>query len=167
MVGKKAQNIGIKELGQQAANFAIRSFDLVIFVGCHFSATQAGNNYTNISKSQEFVHINIDEEELKDLFVKKKHTKLLLDSNYFFQKIIEFNLSRSLGHLNWPNFLEELSEELSPKKCVSKLNIENYANPHKFINDLYSNLKKEDIVVIDGGGCSLCWISMPQKCRIY
>lgn len=156
LVGKKAQNVGIVGVsGQQAANFAIRSSDLVIFVGCHFSATQAGNNYTNISKSQEFVHINIDKEELKDLFVKKKHTKLLLDSNYFFQKIIEFNLSRSLGHLNWPNFLEELSEELSPKKCVSKLNIENYANPHKFINDLYSNLKKDDIVVIDGGGCAL------------
>ena len=58
-------NVGLIGVsGQQASNFAIRASDLVIFVGCHFSVTQSGNNYTNISKSQEFIYVNIDNEEL-------------------------------------------------------------------------------------------------------
>ena len=156
LVGNKAPNIGIIGVsGQQASNFAIRASDLVVFVGCHFSVTQAGNNYTNISKSQEFIYVNIDEEELNDLFVKNKNIKIITDSSIFIERIINSKKSVIRRSSNWVDFLQELSHDLSPKKCVEELSCENYANPHKFIYELYSRLNKHDIVVVDGGGCAL------------
>mgnify|MGYP001363979645 CR=1 FL=1 len=156
IVGKKALNVGILGVnGQQASNFAIRASDLIVFIGCHFSVTQAGNNYTKISKSQEFVYVNIDEEELNNLFVKNNHTKLIMDSNIFMKQIIKSEKFISKRSSGWFDFLKDLAGDLSPKKCVDKLSCENYANPHKFISKLYSKLNSQDVVVIDGGGCAL------------
>ena len=155
VVGGKAFNVGIIGVsGQQAANLAVRAADLVVFIGCHFSVTQAGNNYTNISKSQEFVFVNIDNEELNNLFVENKNIKIITDSNFFLEKISKSRISQKQSS-KWFNFLKNLSEDLSPKKCIEELNCVNFANPHKFIYNLYSKLNNKDIVVIDGGGCAL------------
>ena len=156
LVGSKANHIGIIGVsGQQAANFAIRASDLVIFVGCHFSATQAGNNYTKISQSQKFFYVNIDDAELSDLFVKNNHSKILSNTSYFLEKVCSFSEIKNEFFNKWKNFLSEVSDDLSPNNCVDKLDITGYSNPHKFIFELYSHLNSDDLVVVDGGGCAL------------
>ena len=156
LVGTKANHIGIIGVsGQQAANFAVRASDLVVFVGCHFSATQAGNNYTKISQSQKFFYVNIDDAELNELFVKNNHSKILSNASYFLEKISSFNKIKNKFFTKWTNLLSEVSDDLSPYNCVDKLDIAGYSNPHRFIFELYSRLNSDDLVVVDGGGCAL------------
>lgn len=154
IVGKKANNIGIVGMsGQQAANLALRISDLAIFINCHFSATQAGNNYTTISQSQKFCYINIDLNELNNLFIKNNSSFINIDSSTFLQTIVKKNLTGD--YTKWNDFCSEISDNLSPLNCSQRLDIKNYANPHKFIAKLYSKLNSDDTVIIDGGGCAL------------
>lgn len=153
-IGDKANNIGIIGMsGQQAANLALRISDLVIFIGCHFSATQAGNNYTKISNSQKFFYINIDLQELQNLFIQNNSSFINVDSSTFLRNIVKEKITGN--YKKWNNYCSEISNNLSPLNCSERLNIQGYANPHKFLSILYSKLNSEDSVVIDGGGCAL------------
>lgn len=158
IVGNNANNIGIIGVsGQQAANFIIRAADLVVFINSHYSSTQAGNNYTPISKNQKFIYINCDSQEIKNLFVKIKSILIKCDSEKFLKLFLNSIKNEVLNKslIPWSSFSSKLAGELAPDKCAEHLNKKYFLNPHKVISDIYKDLNYKDTVVIDGGGCAL------------
>lgn len=157
-INSSANNVGIIGMsGQQSANLMLRISDLVIIIGCHLSATQTGNNYNPISKSQKLIYINIDKNELNNLLIKNNSEHIVSDGKDFINSFLKYqnDYISSFSSKNWNDFCYEVKSDLSPIKCAEKLSIDSYVNPHLFISYVYSNLSENDCVVIDGGGCAL------------
>lgn len=158
IVNNQANNVGIIGVsGHQSANLAIRAADYVLFIGCHFSSTQAGNNYKKISNSQRFVYINIDKSEMEHLFIKNKSEYYICDSRIFVNELLSLPITKNPKNscFNWNNFINNISDDLSPVQSVSILKDKLFVSPHQFICDVYKKLESNDYVVIDGGGTAL------------
>jgi len=143
--------------GQPSANFAVRSADQVIFIGCHFSITQSGNKYTPLCDDQQLTFINNDIHELTYLANPGKSFTVQSDINKFIEYFIE-NFPELLYQnqiSNWKSALMQITSDLSPTNACRSSTNAHYANPHLLITTFYSRLKTRDTVVIDGGGCAL------------
>ena len=155
---EKLLNVGIIGMsGQLAANIAVRASDQLIFLGCHFSTTQSGNSYKAFSKSQSANFVNIDNEETANLVNEINSEIILTDVESFMKKFIEISFDKYYSNRidNWNDFLIEITNLTSPEIACNSRFIENFVNPHLFLNTLYKQLDEADCVVIDGGGTAL------------
>lgn len=146
--------------GQPSANYSIRAADCVIFLGCHFSITQSGSNYQSLSNRQEFIFINIDDNELNLLASAYASTVVKANVNefleYFSGCLRDFDFSLNANYrTKWRDHISIISQSLSPMNAVQLLSKQSQLNPHYFICSLYNELSERDLVVIDGGGCAL------------
>ena len=153
-------NIGIIGVsGQPAANYAVRKSDCLVFIGSHFSVTQSGNSYQALTSNQAMIYVNIDQGELDNLSNKAETiAKIKMDGNIFLNKILDKCPELEKNYVNresWNKHLKCVGDELSPWNAYTYHRDEKYLNPHEYISMLYSKLKEDDCVVIDGGGCAL------------
>lgn len=146
--------------GQPSANYSVRASDYVVFVGCHFSVTQAGANYKALSDKQTLVFINVDTNELELLADTENTLKLNIDANLFISDFLNYARNASVdlqseSRKSWITQIEKVAKLISPESAAKLMSHEKEANPHSFLCSLYKRLGDKDIVVIDGGGCAL------------
>jgi len=146
--------------GQPAANYSIRASDCVVFIGCHFSITQSGANYSPIAKNQSCIFINIDQEELLHAPAHLDPVLVNADANdfleFFVDNINHFDFSsNSLRRREWILYTQQIVSALSPQRASLLVNSGDRLSPHRFFCALYAKLRESDLVVIDGGGCAL------------
>lgn len=146
--------------GQPSANYSIRAADYVVFIGCHFSVTQAGNNYKALSDKQTLVFVNIDKNELEMIDISENTLKLEIDANLFIHDFLNYTRTAGVGlqsecRKSWISHIKRVAKLISPESAAKLLTLDEKVNPHSFLCSLYKRLEDIDIVVIDGGGCAL------------
>lgn len=146
--------------GQPSANYSIRASDCLVFLGCHFSITQSGANFEPLRHSQTHIYINIDQSELDHTSSSCSPLLVKADANDFLEYFIEntdkFDSTlNAANRINWTQYIEHLTDVLSPQRAAHLLNTDESLNPHGFLCSLYQKLSQDDLVVIDGGGCAL------------
>ena len=144
---KNKFNLGIIGMsGQAGANKAVFNSDLIICLGTHLAIPHTTTLFANYATKAKKIFINIDQNQLKNLNLKSDLSICTDINNFinFFQNKKfnnkQYDIIDKFKKLNWKK----------PDSTASK-----YVNSNIFFRKLTKIIKKNDAIVVDGGGTAL------------
>ncbi len=149
-------------VGDRAGNFAVRSADLVIVLGCRLNIRQISYNWDSFAPKAMLVMIDIDKNEIEKTTLKVDlglHYNLKDFLSGLKTEIEDYNInSKHLFFRNWCN-------DLTKKFPISTKNhylSDSPVNPYAFFNELYLNVTKKDTVVLGNGSACVMGLQSAQ-----
>lgn len=138
-------------VGNRAGNFAVQNSDCLIVLGCRLNIRLVSYNWENFAKNAFKIGVDIDLEELNKPTV-NYDSKINIDLKQFFKTALEIIKKDKY-------FFNKDSWGLKTKYWLSKYpiclpeywNLKDKVNPYCFIDSLFDNLSKDDIVVCANG----------------
>lgn len=137
----------IGSYGNRCANLALSESDCVIAVGARLTNRQVGNLKEEFVKNKKIIHVDIDEEELKNNRLKNRMIVNTSAKKFFIEldKIAsEIKISEK-----WLEYLKKIKNKFSQQRDID-LFIENKL-PYDFLNALNNYTKRNDIITVDIG----------------
>jgi len=134
-------------IGTRAGNFVVQNADLVLILGSRLNIRQVSYNWQSFARNAKKIWVDIDPAEFKKPYV-KPDTALVADLKLFIPALIkQLSLqSWKVAHVKWVNWCADINQRFSPKPTDYPISKE-AINPYHFIAQLFSELKKDDIVV--------------------
>lgn len=136
-------NLGlIGSYGNRYGNFAISKCDLLIVLGSRLDSRQTGTNIELFAKDSYIIHVDIDENELRE----KVNTDLCINSdlNSFLESLFKYDIQVDL--FDWYNVLNNLKETFS-----SVIGIDGNIKVPNLIIEKLSKFVKNKITSVDVG----------------
>lgn len=133
-------NLGlIGTYGERYGNIALYMSDLLLVIGSRLDIRQTGGK-TDFMQNKTIIHVDIDEKELN--CKKFNKIKIQADANKFLEHLNSINLELNIS--NWQNKCIELKDKFSYQN-------KNYKIPNSLLNEIFVNLKENDVIVSDVG----------------
>jgi acetolactate synthase-1/2/3 large subunit len=138
-------------VGNRAGNFAVQNSDCLIVLGCRLNIRLVSYNWENFAKNAFKIGVDIDLEELNKPTV-NYDSKINIDLKQFFKIALEIIKKDKY-------FFNKDTWKLKTKYWLSKYpiclpeywNLKDKVNPYCFIDSLFDNLSKDDIIVCANG----------------
>ena len=136
-------------VGDRPGNFVVENCDLLIIFGSRLNIRQIGYNFKEFSKNSFKIMVDIDKEELN-----KKTLNIDMKLNYDLKEFLNvlnkknftFESEVHKKYLNWTkNLLKRFPVFDSTKISKNKI------NPYHFIDELFKNLKENQVIVTSDG----------------
>lgn len=148
-------------IGNRAGNFAVQLSDCVIIIGCRLNIRQVSFNWESFAKNAWKCHIDIDLDELEKPTL-STDLKVNADIKNLFErlknKLLDLSINKNKESENkkwesWRLFNKSLLKEFPG--ILPSLNKKKFLiNPYSFVNKLFKNLRRNDIIVCaDGTAC--------------
>tara|TARA_B100000029_G_scaffold490554_1_gene549699 strand:- start:486 stop:2270 length:1785 start_codon:yes stop_codon:yes gene_type:complete len=136
-------------VGDRPGNFIAENCDLLVVLGSRLNIRQIGYNFKEFSTQSFKVMVDIDEQEMN-----KKTLNIDLKLNYDLQEFLVM-LNKKAKKINSPNhvkYLKWCKNLLKEYPVFSSSQISNKkVNPYHFVNELFNQLKKNQIVITSDG----------------
>lgn len=136
-------------VGNRAGNFIVENCDLLIILGSRLNVRQIGYNFKEFSKNSFKIMVDIDKEELNKKTLNIDF-KINHDLNDFLtamnNSITQLNIKQHKKYLSWCKELN-LNFPIFRQEFTRSQKV----NPYYFVNELFKNLKENDIVVTSDG----------------
>lgn len=136
-------------VGDRPGNFIVENCDLLIILGSRLNIRQIGYNFKEFSTKSYKVMVDVDEYELN-----KKTLNIDLKLNYDLKNFItllnnKIKLLDIPQHKKYLKWCKKLSEEFPvfTSKHISSKKV----NPYHFVNELFQQTKKNQIIVTSDG----------------
>ena len=154
----------IGSYGNRCANIILSQADVVLALGARLDLRQTGNVNSEILKKIKFIHVDIDEHELKDSKIQNK-LNLHADAGEFLRNFCSRELSISP---DWINYCFNTKESYSQEKELER-NV-NVKAPYEAIGNLRLCIKEPTTFVSDVGQNQV-WVAqmlnLKNKDRLY
>ena len=133
-------NLGlIGTYGERYGNLALYMSDLLLVIGSRLDIRQTGGK-TDFLRNKTIIHVDIDEKELN--CQKFNKIKIHADANKFLEHLNSMDLKLDIS--NWQDKCAKIKEKFSYKNKI-------YKTPNVVLNEIFANLKENDVVVSDVG----------------
>jgi len=134
-------------IGTRAGNFVVQNADLLLVLGSRLNIRQTSYNWSSFASRAFKIQVDIDVSEIEKPLV-DIDLKVHADLNYFLKimhkKIKNFNNSNE--HKKWLKWAKERTK-LYPTVLDRHIEKSEKINPYHFIETLFKNLDKNDIIV--------------------
>jgi acetolactate synthase-1/2/3 large subunit len=134
-------------IGTRAGNFVVQNADLVLILGSRLNIRQVSYNWQSFARNAKKVWVDIDPAELKKPYV-KPDIALVADLKLFMPALIKQLSVKSwkAAHTKWVAWCADINERFTPRPEDYPVS-EEAINSYHFVAHLFSELKKNDIVV--------------------
>ena len=137
----------IGSYGNRSANIIFSKADLVIVLGSRLDARQIGNKSSEILDNIEFIHVDIDANELKHSKIRNKHD-VNIDLNIFLDQINK-KLPKIKQNTKWLDYINRIGGQYGQDKEIARF-VEN-KTPYNFIKQIEKHAAVSTIYTVDIG----------------
>lgn len=137
----------IGSYGNRDANILLSRSDVVLVLGSRLDLRQTGNLKSEVLKNITFIHIDLDDNELKESSLTKK-INLHCDITHFIS-LINDKIDNLIIHAEWSNFVVRIKNTYNQDQEIIRF-VEN-KSPYYFIKQLNCQFDNETIFTVDIG----------------
>lgn len=134
-------------IGTRSGNFVVQNADLLLILGSRLNIRQVSYNWQSFARNAKKIWVDIDPAEFKKPYV-RPDIALIADLRLFIPALIKQISSHSwkATHAKWVDWCADINRRFSPKPADYPIS-EEAINSYHFIAQLFSELRKDDIVV--------------------
>lgn len=134
-------------IGTRAGNFVVQNSDLVLILGSRLNIRQVSYNWQSFARNAKKIWVDIDKAEFKKPYVKADVT-IESDLKTFIPDLKAKLLGQSwkAQHQSWVDWCININTRFTPKSSDYPVS-EDAINSYHFIEELFTHLKPNDIVV--------------------
>lgn len=138
--------------GQRAGNFNVQNADTLLCIGTRLSLRQTGYEWKAFARDAFRIQIDVDQAELSKPS-SNPHFPIQCDAKSFLKEMLDqiwgssFQIS---DHSEWLNWCKERLAQfplVPSNRCTSS----DMINPYQFVQDLFSILSPDDVIVCGNG----------------
>jgi acetolactate synthase-1/2/3 large subunit len=134
-------------IGTRAGNFVVQNSDLVLILGSRLNIRQVSYNWPSFARHAKKIWVDIDPAEFNKPFV-KADLAVHSDLAGFVPNLIKLALAKGwqAKHQAWVQWCADINARFTPKSADYPVS-EKAINPYHLIEELFTHLKPNDIVV--------------------
>lgn len=134
-------------IGTRAGNFVVQNSDLVLILGSRLNIRQVSYNWQSFARNAKKIWVDIDKAEFNKPYVKADVT-IESDLKTFIPDLKSKLLGQSwkAQHQSWVDWCIDINKRFTPKSVDYPVS-EDAINSYHFIEELFTHLKPNDIVV--------------------
>ena len=134
-------------IGTRAGNFVVQNSDLVLVLGSRLNIRQVSYNWQSFARNAKKIWVDIDKAEFNKPYVKADVT-IESDLKTFIPDLKAKLLGQSwkAQHQSWVDWCIDINKRFTPKSTDYPVS-EDAINSYHFIEELFTHLKPNDIVV--------------------
>jgi acetolactate synthase-1/2/3 large subunit len=134
-------------IGTRAGNFVVQNSDLVLVLGSRLNIRQVSYNWQSFARNAKKIWVDIDKAEFNKPYVKADVT-IESDLKTFIPDLKAKLLGQSwkAQHQSWVDWCIDINKRFTPKSADYPVS-EDAINSYHFIEELFTHLKPNDIVV--------------------
>jgi acetolactate synthase-1/2/3 large subunit len=138
----------IGSYGNRCANIIFSNADVVLVLGSRLDVRQTGNKSMEILKRIQFIHVDIDDEELKENTLENK-TAIHADITDFLNMIKTSAACFYFQGKNWLQFINHIKERYSQEKDIERFTHEK--RPYLALKKIMSTAGDAAVFTVDIG----------------
>jgi acetolactate synthase-1/2/3 large subunit len=134
-------------IGTRAGNFVVQNSDLVLILGSRLNIRQVSYNWKSFARNAKKIWVDIDKAEFNKPYVRADLT-IEADLKVFIPALQNHlsNINWMAQHQSWVEWCIDINARFTPKSTDYPISLE-AINPYHFIEELFTDLKPNDIVV--------------------
>jgi acetolactate synthase-1/2/3 large subunit len=134
-------------IGTRAGNFVVQNSDLVLILGSRLNIRQVSYNWKSFARNAKKIWVDIDKAEFNKPYVNADLT-VEADLKVFIPTLQNQlrNIDWKAQHQSWVKWCIDINSRFTPKSTDYPISVE-AINPYHFIEELFTGLKPNDIVV--------------------
>jgi acetolactate synthase-1/2/3 large subunit len=134
-------------IGTRAGNFVVQNSDLVLILGSRLNIRQVSYNWQSFARNAKKIWVDIDKAEFNKPYV-KADIPIESDLKTFIPDLKAKLLGQSwrAQHQSWVDWCIDINKRFTPKSADYPVS-EDAINSYHFIEELFTYLKTNDIVV--------------------
>jgi acetolactate synthase-1/2/3 large subunit len=134
-------------IGTRAGNFVVQNSDLVLVLGSRLNIRQVSYNWQSFARNAKKIWVDIDKAEFNKPYV-KADVAIESDLKTFIPDLKAKLIGQSwkAKHESWVDWCTDINKRFTPKSADYSVS-EDAINSYHFIEELFTHLKPNDIVV--------------------
>lgn len=134
-------------IGTRAGNFVVQNSDLVLILGSRLNIRQVSYNWSSFARNAKKIWVDIDSAEFNKPYVKADQL-IQADLKDFIPGLMNkiHACDWQPQHQAWVDWCADINIRFTPKSSDYRVS-QNAINSYHFIEDLFTHLKANDIVV--------------------
>ncbi|MGL5938086.1 MAG: thiamine pyrophosphate-binding protein [Phocaeicola sp.] len=141
-------------IGNRGGNFVVQNADLLLVLGSRLNIRQISYNWENFAKKAYKIIVDIDPVELKKPTI-SPDMAVCADVRIVMKKLLSQPYQQSNVHAKWLNWSKNINAKypIVQSRFFTK---QTPVNPYAFFNQLFLQLKQDDVVVASNGSACVC-----------